>query len=451
MLIAISGCAICLLFAICYRIVRPEARFAPVADEFWPPIILLAGYTLLPLAFLVQRESGTGVLEEGLTTSNLISLAFVGLSLLYLAWQVFLQPHLLYLPLDRILFPIFLLILIAFASTLWSIVPAYTLFRCIEMLTMVAITILVFDRRDYGGAFLTFHAVIFIFWLCIGAGLIADSLAQGIVFSSSKENMIPLVTLSALWFLFIFPRSTNWRWPIAALAVLVFIAAGSTATVATVPIFAIGFLIASHDRFIRNVGITAAVSFFAIFAFLLLGGLSHFSWLSELVSVILQKPVIELQNATGRTNFWPIFLEASGGRPFGSGFGAGERFIQLLMEPNELHERLGSEEIFLRSAHNIFIGAWMTTGWLGISIVVVCLVSAFSWAMRLDRDGRRFVIPVLLALLTNGMTVPGAFAEFNMHTMTFIAALCFIRVRSTALVQQRVQPSVVVKPIPVIS
>jgi len=147
---------------------------------------------------------------------------------------------------------------------------------------------------------------------------------------------------------------------------------------------------------------------------------------------VLQKPPEELLNATGRNDLWPLFIEASHYRSFGSGF-ASERFLQLLVDLTAVQERLGQQEIFFNSAHNMVIGSWLATGWLGLATIALCFTAAFREAVRLDLPSRRFIIPVLLALVANGMTVQGIFGEFNIHTITWAALLIMIRVRCRAL------------------
>ncbi|MBU2581855.1 MAG: hypothetical protein KJ622_09075 [Alphaproteobacteria bacterium] len=430
MLFALSGMAIMTWAALVYGLIRP-VRVVPVAEvSFWAPALLLPAFFLLPASFAVLRTSGTALIEQGLSSSNLLTIGIAGLSAMFILWNLIRYNRLSGLLHDRVLFPYYMTIGIAVCSTLWAIFPTYTIYRAIELAVMFTLVVLVLDRRDYARAFVTLHVLILGIWLLIQTPQIATSLASGIVFSSAKENLIPLLALSLLWFVWVYPRSTNFPLPVALLAIVAFIAAGSAATVATIPVFVTGAMIASPNLLIRGLGVLASIGYFALFLFLLFG-LSHFPDLVDIIAAALQKPPTELIKATGRNELWPLFIEASQYRSFGSGF-ASERFLQLLVNLTAVQERLGQKEIFFGSAHNMVIGTWLATGWLGLATMGLCLGAALREAMRLDAPARRFVIPILFALVVNGMTVQGIFGEFNYHTVTWAAVLVMIRVRLRA-------------------
>lgn len=430
MLLALSGLAILTWVAVVYWMIRP-VRVVPVAQaEFWIPALLIATFFHLPASFAVLRKSGTALIEQGLSSSNLLTLGIVAASTVFLLWSFVRYRRLIDLTGDRILFPFLLTIAIAICSTLWAIYPAYTFYRSVELGVMFILVVLVLDRRDYAKAFITLHVLLLGVWLAISAPEIASSLSKGIVFSSAKENLVPLMSLSLLWFVVVFPQATPYRLPVALLAITAFVAAGSAATVATLPLFVLGWMIAANSHWVRAAGVLLTVGYFAAFIFLLVG-LSQFPDLVDIIASALQKPPAELLNATGRNELWPLFIEASQNRSFGAGF-ASERFLQLLVDFAAVQERLGQKEIFFNSAHNMLIGSWLATGWLGLATIAICLSAAFREALRLDIHGRRFIIPVLLALAANGMTVQGIFGEFNVHTVTWAALLVMIRVRLRA-------------------
>lgn len=431
MLIALNGLAVLIWAGLVFGLIRPS-RVVPVAQAgFWIPALLLTTYFHLPASFAVLRKSGTELIEEGLSSSNLLTIAVVAASAVYILWTVVRYSRLLDLLQDRVLFPFYLTIAVAITSTLWAIFPAYTLYRATELAVMFTLAVFALDRMDYARAFIRLHVLLIGTWLVISTPEAAESLSQGIVFSSAKNNLIPLMSLSLLWFVVVFPRATPYRLSIAALAIVAFIAAGSAATVATLPLFVFGLLIAAQSIWLRGLGIVLTTGYFAVFIFLLVG-LSQFPWLVELVAAALQKPPEELLNATGRNELWPLFIEASHYRILGNGF-ASERFLQLLVDVTAIQERLGQRDIFFNSAHNMLIGAWLATGWVGLATVAFCLASAVREALRLDLSAQRFIIPVLLALIANGMTVQGVFGEFNIHTVTWTALLVLLRVRLRAM------------------
>lgn len=429
--------AVAVWFAILFTLLRPT-RPAPLADRpYMAAALLLAVYLYLPYAFLVQRGGGTELLEQGLSSSNVLTIAIVAVAAAYCAVCVAGDRRLTALLADRVLFPFWMFIAIALASAAWSIVPGYTVYRAGELAVMFSLCLLIFDRTDFEQPFVRAHVVLLIGWIGVHALEMVESLARGTVFSSAKDNMLPLLCVSLVLLLAITRRRPQLTVVLVLLAAGCFVAAGSAATVGALPLVLAGLLAASSSRRMRVLGIAASVVWMLLFT-VLLAGLGSFPDLMQTVSVLLQKPVEELERATGRGQFWPLFLDATAGRNFGSGFAAGERFIQLLLDPVAVQERMGRANVFIASAHNMVIGAWVATGWLGLLTMLACLGMAWREGMRLDLYGRRYVLPMLLLLFANGLTTPGLFGEFNMHTIAWVGLLCFVRSRAAATGQRHV-------------
>ncbi|MBL8567193.1 MAG: O-antigen ligase family protein [Hyphomicrobiaceae bacterium] len=427
MLTAFYALVIAIWFSVAY-VSLPHRRRIGLLDSAAPiPAVLLLAYFNLPFLFLVERTNGTAVLEQGLSISNLLAIAVVGLSVIYLARVAWNDGGILHLPSDRIVFPFSLAIAFAFVTTLWSVVPAYTLYRATELATLFAICFLLLDRERFGPVFIAFFAIFIATWLLGSLDTIASHLASGIFVSSAKNNMTPLMCLSALLYLYLFPETIRHRNAVALLFVVGFVAGGSAATTAAVPLILTGLMAASSNPVVRRIGWFATIAYFALIIFLL-GSLRQFPEIMEGISQLLQKPIAELEKNTGRSEFWPAYIEAGSGRLFGAGFAAGERFIQLV-DADATRRVLGDVDQLIRSAHNTFIGAWITMGWVGICLLNLVLGSAVITASRLDNRSRAFVYGVVFLLAANGMTTPGVLSEFNEHTMTLAAVLAFLRNR----------------------
>jgi len=267
MLLSLIGLAILTWAGLVYRLIRP-VRVVPVAQaNFWVPAILLTTFFHLPASFAVLRKSGTDLIERGLSSSNLLTIAVVALSAVFIIWLVIRHHRIVNLANDRILFPYYLTIAIAICSTFWAIFPAYTLYRALELAVMFTVVVLVLDRRDFAKAFIVFHAVFLGVWLAVSIPEIARSLSKGIVFSSAKHNLVPLMALSLIWFICVMPSATRNRIPLILLGVAAFIAAGSAATVATIPLFLFGWMIAATNIWMRGVGLLLTIAYFAVFIF----------------------------------------------------------------------------------------------------------------------------------------------------------------------------------------
>ncbi len=393
------------------------------------PLALVAVFAFMPLVFVVQREDGSAVLQEGLTASNVVTLALTGLTAFYLAFKIAHRPTVARLPLASAYLPFTLMIMFDFISASWSIVPAYTLYRAFELTIFTMASILIFDRDDLMTSLRGILVVFVLIWLAAVSPIIVGSLVGGVVFSAAKNNMMPLVC-AALMLLAVLVPPARYRKSTFTLGFVGFVIAGSAAsTGALVAALGPALLVASPHparRLLGWVAVAAVVSGFLV----LMVGLSSVPGLVDVLSVVLQKPAIELANATGRTTFWPTFIAATRDHVFGSGFSAADRFVQLLIPTSELADTLGKDKIFITSSHNMFLSAWAGTGVAGLGFAAVVLGGAVRQGLRLDLGGRRFVVSVVLMLVLNGMTTPGIFQDWTVNTFAFVAVLAYARIGS---------------------
>lgn len=428
MLSLLLSVAIASWFALLYPIVRRvvTTNMPPQNARLALPLALVAIFAFMPLVFVVPRQDGTAILQEGLTASNIVTVFLTGMTGLYVGGKILSDRRALLVPFSMPYLPFTLMIAVNGLSALWSIVPSYTAYRTVELSIFTLASILIFDRADIERRLADLLAIVIVAWLAASLPVVVTNLAGGIVFSAGKHNMMPLVC-AALGFLVTFDRRAPRRIPYFLLAVAGFAIAGSAASTASLAAVVPGMMIASASRPVRVLGVTAAALAGVLFV-MLLSGLSSFSGLLDLLSVVLQKPVEELANATGRGTFWPTFIEATRDRVIGSGFSAADRFVQLLIPTSGLAEELGRETVFIASSHNMFLSAWAGTGVIGLGFAAVVLGTAFRWGMRLDLSGRRFVVSLMLFLCLNGMTTPGIFQDWNVHVLGFVAALAYARI-----------------------
>ncbi len=414
-------------FAVAYPVLRRRLETRPPsggAPVFWP-LALVTVFAFMPLVFTVPREDGNAVLEQGLTASNVVTIVLTGLTALYLAAKIAADRRILLLPFAMPYLPFTLMIGMDGLSAAWSIVPTYTLYRTAELAVFTLALILIFDRPDIRRRLADLLAIVTLAWLVFVTPEILTSLASGIVFSSAKNNMMPLVC-AALGFAVVFGPPSPRRGRYLVLAAAGFVIAGSAASTGALAAVAPALMIASRRPGVRVAGVVLAVAATAVFLFLMVG-LSTFPALLDLLSVILQKPRVELANATGRGQFWPVFIAATQDRLLGSGFTAADRFVQLLIPTTGLADELGREAVFITSSHNMFLSAWAGTGIVGLSFAVLCLVEPIRFAARADRGTRRLVACLILMLALNGMTTPGLYQDWNVNVLAYVAVLAYAR------------------------
>ncbi|MCF4127573.1 O-antigen ligase family protein [Methylobacterium sp. SyP6R] len=427
MLNALIAVAAATWFTLAYPVLRRRLETHPPsggAPLFWP-LALTVVFAFMPLVFTVPREDGNAVLEQGLTASNVVTIVLTGLTALYLFVKVAADRRVLLLPFAMPYLPFTLMIVMNGVSAAWSIVPTYTLYRTAELAVFTLSSILIFDRPDIRHRLADILAIVTLAWLVSVTPEILQSLASGIVFSSAKNNMMPLVC-ALLGFAAWFGPPNRRRGRYLVLAAAGFVIAGSAASTGALIAVGPALMIASRRPGIRVAGIVLALASIAVFLFLMVG-LSSFPGLLDALSVILQKPKVELANATGRGQFWPTFIAATQDRLLGSGFSAADRFIQLLIPTTELADELGRDAVFITSSHNMFLSAWAGTGIIGLSFAVLTLIEPIRFAARADRGTRRIVACLILMLALNGLTTPGLFQDWNVNVLAYVAALACAR------------------------
>ncbi|MEH3116132.1 MAG: O-antigen ligase family protein [Methylorubrum populi] len=420
--------AVAVWFALLYPLARHNlaTETGPLNGPLTVPFILVATFALMPLVFTVPREDGNAVLDEGLTASNVVTLVIAGLTGLYLAVRTAIDRRILLVPFSMPYLPFTLMILVNGLSTAWSIVPAYTAYRTVELAVLYLAAIVIFDRADIERRLANLFALFTLIWLVAVTPIILASLASGIVFSSAKHNMVPYLC-AAHAFLVVFDDRVRHRGGHLLLALAGFIVAGSASSTGALVAAAPGMMVASPHRRLRILGLVTFAAVFAVFMVLMLG-LSAFPGLLDVLSVVLQKPAEELAGATGRGTFWPIFIAGTQDHLVGSGFSAADRFIQLLVPPAAYTDILGPEGMAIQSSHNMLLSAWAGTGLIGLGFCAVVLGSAVRWGLKLAIAGRRFVATCVFFLILNGMTTPGIFQDWNIHVLAFVAVLAYARI-----------------------
>lgn len=416
-------------FVLLYPVVATHLKTnTPPCDA--PPLILIglvAAFAFNYMVFLVEREDGTALLAQGLSASNIVIVCLTVATGLYIGLLALIDRQVLAVPFSMPYLPFTLMIAVNGLSALWSVVPSYTAYRAVELAIFYVASILIFDRADIERRLGDLLAIFVVIWLGVAAPRIVENFSQGIFFSAAKHNLMPFVC-AALFFAAVFDRRMRRRVTYALLGLAGFIVAGSAASTGALIAVVPGVMIASESRVARIAGIAAAAFACAMFI-VLMQGLSSFPNLLQVLSIVLQKPAVELATGTGRLEFWPIIIEATRDHVVGSGFSAADRFIQLVIPTDVLAADMGRKHgLFISSAHNMFLSAWAGTGILGLGFAGLVLGSAIAWAMKLDIAGRRVVITLVLFLILNGQTSPGIFFDWNVNVFGFVALLAYARV-----------------------
>jgi len=380
---------------------------------------LLIGDLARAYFFLERRANATDVLSE-FSVGNISSIIWTAIAASYLAYILltgrfriewfFRVPY----------FSISVLISVYLLSSAWSVVPMFSLYRGLELVIWVCLSIYFFTRLQYLSYKVMFLAVYCLVWWLLNIPALIDGLSHSIIFSAIKDNFMPTVGFSVAalgW-------KTRLRFLFCILGIIIIVLAGSAASVASgVAACSVG-LIFSRNIIIKSagyVGAIASISFIIVY----LVAPDQFPGTVDLLSDILQKSQEELLGATGRYTIWNILWEAGKDNYFGSGFGS-DRFVQLVGNIDEINDRLGTSDIFVMSAHNAALSAWFAAGWLSVVALFFVFLNGLRYSVKCSINERATTTIVLVFMILNNLTIPGLGSNYSCIWLVWIAVLSVV-------------------------
>jgi O-antigen ligase len=199
------------------------------------------------------------------------------------------------------------------------------------------------------------------------------------------------------------------RLPIILGSAAVFFASGSLSSVVALSVAAPLILVrVSGVRVVRFGARAALVSLLvAVFG----GGIAlttgsynieeDFLWRWESVWRALGKDVQQIATGHGRTPLWAATIDATAGEPFGTGYCAGERVV--------LTEVISREAVGWSAshAHNGYLSAWLSAGWLGVLSSVVMLLAPYILIGKVAvRASQSLLIAGATYVIVHNLTLP---------------------------------------------
>ena len=130
----------------------------------------------------------------------------------------------------------------------------------------------------------------------------------------------------------------------------------------------------------------------------------------------------ELATGTSRTLIWSVVTNLSWQRPlFGWGYGS-----SVFILPQ--YERFMGHAA--PHAHNMILQLWFTTGFVGVVLFLVAIMSRLTLAVM---RGERMIIALLLYVILNGLTESSAFGGIANITSVVLALAAVMREAPTAV------------------
>ncbi len=411
-------------FVLVYRILptaRPLSSPQITTIDWIALTLLVLQYVGIPFLW-ENRELGTKLVTEGLTTSNYITVGSTIIAGLYLTFLLLSGRWRLSHVFERCYKPLFVLMTIYAVSSAWSYYPLFSAYRVFEIMVYSMLAIHVFSNLCKLEDFIRVLAIMIAIWLVNDIPEIADSLQQGIIFSSAKSNLGPAIC--AIMLLFIPYSSIRYKPLVFALGLAGFVVGGSAATVAcfTVSLCVLPLLSSSMLlRLVSGIALVSTLGFAGLFLFFP----QEFPVVVDVVSTLLQKPRKDLLIATGRHNVWEMFWALSKDEPFGFGFGS-ERFFQFIADQNLILKYYWLSTRNLNQSHNALLSGWLAAGWIGLFSIVFVFYSGIATALRGNRALRSPALAAIILLTLNSMTTQGIGTFYGVFWFGWIGVLALM-------------------------
>ena len=289
-------------------------------------------------------------------------------------------------------------------SVLWSTWPTLTVFRVAELAVFSIVACHLFSAGDWARQFEALMWIAWIFYAAWGvlliAGMIEGVSSGGFIVGIATSNSASMLTgLLLLWTLH---RSLTdslfrhgWKLPLLSLSLIVF---GSLATIVFL-LLCIAIMLAMHARGylrIAIIGFSFLVGAAALNVTLLQSG-DPGSAIIDTTSTLSGKTRSNILGMTGRLELWGSIWETAQSQPWGFGFAAFERTLDL--NNPSVSWKAGN-------AHNGFISAWLGGGWLAVALLLAFLVSVGAKLRLVTLDRRPIFVTLLALMVLNNLTVP---------------------------------------------
>jgi O-antigen ligase len=136
------------------------------------------------------------------------------------------------------------------------------------------------------------------------------------------------------------------------------------------------------------------------------------------IAELFGKDTKHIGTMTGRLPLWSAIWEISKNHPFGSGFGAAERFVTALIGGRYWIGWTAGH------SHNGFISAWLGAGFPGLLLSICLVLSILSATARMAVADRVLVVPLMILMITNNISFPAFGGQFNLTWMIVMAMAC---------------------------
>lgn len=378
--------------------------------------IIIGAYYSIPIFFFQRRYGLDTLYSEGAPTHVVVQAFVLAFGA---AWAFFLILNgwikISYV-ISRGAFWIFVLCALFGLTSLWSEWAILTIYRFSELTTFAILSVHLFGgHRWYRN--LNLFLVLSILVTLVLATTTAEVSVFEVDFFIGRIRSNSGGALSGCYLILLFHRYLIIKkmpkiWEIAY-GVTAFFLFGSLGSAVAL----IGGLtvlgMSGYQIYLRASAYILAISGILFIAYILLTG--NLINATELIMVFFGKSIDTTYTLSGRLPLWSALWEIYSSYPWGKGFAAAERSALFL---GDIQDIVGWGAA---TAHNGYISAWLSAGWLGIFSVFFLLGGILCIAYKTPRPLRLLIICTLVFLGINNLSIPAIGGQFSLIWMVITA------------------------------
>jgi O-antigen ligase len=375
-------------------------------------------YLLFWKALLYEsRPDLLALMEEGMSDSNIKQAIFIAVAA---AWAAFLVTTGRVRAGALIAGPSFWvtsLTIVYLASAIWSVWLEYTVFRVLELATFWIISLHLFPVNDWVrqlGWFLLLATLAE--WLqgLLGYQRFSEGVVLGAIYTNSGSLMAGALFIVAVQQSIATDGKPKWGWiSFSCLSIVVFgsLTTAAASVIALALIMALWIMRRAEPVAIAVVALLMTIGMTAFGAFMLTADATG-------IAELFGKDAEHIGTMTGRLPLWSAIWEVSKGEPFGSGYGAAERFVTSLIGDRFWVGWTAGH------SHNGFISAWLAAGFPGFLLSICLVLSILTATVRMSIGDRVLVVPLMILMIINNMSFPAFGGQFNPAWLIIMAVVC---------------------------
>ena len=372
-------------------------------------------------AALFQDRGASALYTTGLSATNKVEAIFTVIAAIWALWLLYGRA----VPIRGLLAgPMYWVSLLVVAYTLsafWSVWPTLTLYRSVEL---AAYTVIGFHLLSHRDAYRWFGRLLLgLLLVTIVSTALINGIApmiDGTLFGGLRSNTGGL--LAAAYLLQLIHetvygerRPRTWRFALSIGGLLLFGSLSSVvAAMASVPI-GLSFRAGRHRWWLTSLG---AVGVIVVGAWFVTRPMTFSEQLVAPIAEVSGKTPAMILTVTGRLPLWTAVYRATRDKPFGQGFVAAERSFVLI---GRRETSIGWQA---RSAHSGYVSAWMGAGWVGVLPLLAIFASVGARVLRMRAGQIAWLLPILMLLAINNLTVIGIGGQYNPAWLVVIGLAC---------------------------